>query len=68
MNNLNESLKLLLFDCDMVSLSELLNILQGNLLHQENIELYKKVNLICQENMEMNKKVPLVASLLTKLN
>lgn len=39
----------------MMSVFEIL--LQGNLLHQENIELYKKVNLIHQENMEMNKKV-----------
>lgn len=31
--------------------------LQGNLIHQENIELYKKVNLIRQENVELKKKV-----------
>lgn len=35
----------------------LLFLLQGNLIHQENIELYKKVNLIRQENMELYKKV-----------
>lgn len=32
-------------------------MLQGNLLHNENVELYKKVNLIRQENMELYKKV-----------
>lgn len=31
--------------------------MQGNLIHQENVELYKKVNLIRQENMELYKKV-----------
>lgn len=30
---------------------------QGNLIHQENVELYKKVNLTRQENMELYKKV-----------
>ncbi|KAK0577209.1 hypothetical protein LWI29_029632 [Acer saccharum] len=30
---------------------------KGNLIHQENVELYKKVNLIRQENMELYKKV-----------
>ncbi|PSS19680.1 MADS-box transcription factor [Actinidia chinensis var. chinensis] len=28
----------------------------GSLIHQENVELYKKVNLISQENGELNKK------------
>ncbi|KAK9110779.1 hypothetical protein Sjap_018839 [Stephania japonica] len=31
--------------------------MQGILIHQENMELYKKVNLIRQENMELYKKV-----------
>lgn len=31
--------------------------LQGSLVHQENVELYKKVNLIRQENVELYKKV-----------
>lgn len=31
--------------------------LQGNLLHQKNMELCKKLNQICQENMELKKKV-----------
>lgn len=31
----------------------LLFLFQGNLIHQENVELYKQVNLIWQENMEM---------------
>ncbi|MBA0747291.1 hypothetical protein Gogos_004215, partial [Gossypium gossypioides] len=31
--------------------------LQGNIIHQENVELYKKVNLIRQENNELYKKV-----------
>jgi len=31
--------------------------LQGNLMHQENMELCKKVNLIHQENTELYKKV-----------
>ncbi|PIA51926.1 hypothetical protein AQUCO_01000058v1 [Aquilegia coerulea] len=30
---------------------------KGNLIHQDNMELYKKVNLIRQENMELYKKV-----------
>ncbi|CAN1249298.1 Agamous-like MADS-box protein AGL16 [Linum perenne] len=30
---------------------------KGNLLHQENIELYKKVNVLRKENTELNKKV-----------
>ncbi|KAK3015119.1 hypothetical protein RJ639_006082 [Escallonia herrerae] len=32
-------------------------LLQGCLIHQENIELHKKVNLIRQENRELQKKV-----------
>ena len=32
-------------------------LVQGNLIHQENVELYKKVNLIRQENMDLYKKV-----------
>lgn len=32
-------------------------ILQGSLIYQENMELYKKVNFIRQENMELYKKV-----------
>ncbi|CAL5372610.1 unnamed protein product [Camellia sinensis] len=32
-------------------------LIVGNLIHQENVELYKKVNLIHQENMELYKKV-----------
>lgn len=31
--------------------------LQGGIIHQENIELYKKVNLVHQENTELHKKV-----------
>lgn len=31
--------------------------LQGNLLHHENIELYKKVNIIRQENTHLQKQV-----------
>ncbi|KAK6241263.1 hypothetical protein SCA6_006652 [Theobroma cacao] len=31
--------------------------LQGHLIHQENLELYKKVDLIRQENTELQKKV-----------
>ncbi|KAI5588931.1 hypothetical protein POPTR_005G150501v4 [Populus trichocarpa] len=30
---------------------------KGNLIHQENMELYKKANLICHENQELYKKV-----------
>lgn len=30
-------------------------MLQGQEIHQENVELYKKVNLIRQENMELYK-------------
>lgn len=33
----------------------LILLLQGNLIHQENIELYKKVNLIRQEYTELQK-------------
>ena len=32
-------------------------LLQGNLIYQENVELYKKVNLIHQEKMELLKEV-----------
>ncbi|KAL3814364.1 hypothetical protein ACJIZ3_015632 [Penstemon smallii] len=32
-------------------------LLQGNLIHQENIEMYQKVNLLHQENAELRKKV-----------
>lgn len=32
-------------------------LLQGNLLHHENIELCKKVNIIHQENLQLQKKV-----------
>ncbi|CAA3015347.1 MADS-box transcription factor 23 isoform X1 [Olea europaea subsp. europaea] len=31
--------------------------LKGNLIHQENVDLYKKVKFIQQENMELHKKV-----------
>lgn len=31
--------------------------MQGNIVHEENIELYKKVNLLRQENVELYKKV-----------
>lgn len=31
--------------------------MQGNLIHQENLELHKKVNLIRQENTELQTKV-----------
>lgn len=31
---------------------------QGRLIHQENLELYKKINMIRQENMELYKEVP----------
>ncbi|RVW75773.1 Agamous-like MADS-box protein AGL16 [Vitis vinifera] len=30
---------------------------KGSLIHQENIDLYKKVDLIRQENMELQKKI-----------
>lgn len=33
------------------------NLLQGNLMHQENIELYKKVSLVSQENAGLQTKV-----------
>ena len=39
------------------SLNVFFYFLQGNLIHQENMELYKKVNLIRQENNELKKKV-----------
>jgi hypothetical protein len=32
-------------------------LLQGNLVHQENIELYKKVDLFGKENAEVKNKV-----------
>lgn len=32
-------------------------MLQGTIIHQENVELYKKVNLVRQENVELHKKV-----------
>ncbi|CAI0548418.1 unnamed protein product [Linum tenue] len=32
-------------------------LLQGNLIHQENVELYKKVTLLRKENVELHKKV-----------
>lgn len=34
-----------------------LHFCQGNIIHQENVELYKKVNLMRKENMELYKKV-----------
>lgn len=37
-------------DCLLISL-------QGSLIHQENIELRKKLDLICQENTELRRKV-----------
>ncbi|XP_020110743.1 MADS-box transcription factor 23-like isoform X1 [Ananas comosus] len=44
--------------CDACQSANLAMVsLQGSLIHQENIELYKKVNLIRQENMELYKKV-----------
>lgn len=45
--------------CPSLLLKQLyLNVcVQGNLIHQENVELYKKVNLTRQENMELYKKV-----------
>lgn len=39
--------------------------MQGSLVHQENMELYKKISLIRQENAELYKKV---ASMLDKEN
>ncbi|KAB2617288.1 MADS-box transcription factor 23-like [Pyrus ussuriensis x Pyrus communis] len=36
----------------------ILIVLNNNLIHQENVELYKKVNLIHQENVELSKKPP----------
>lgn len=42
-------------------------ILQGDIIQQENEELYKKVNLICQENMEL-KKVLVWMAIETKNN
>lgn len=30
---------------------------QGNLIHEENMDLYKKVNFLRQENTELHKKV-----------
>lgn len=35
----------------------LIYYVQGSLIHQENVELYKKVNLIRQENIELYNKV-----------
>lgn len=35
----------------------LLFSLQGNLIHQENMELYGKINIMHQENIELHKKV-----------
>lgn len=32
-------------------------LLQGSLIQNENLELYKKINLIRQENMELHRKV-----------
>lgn len=40
-------------DVDWASLT----LLQGNHFHQENMELYKKINLLVQENAELQKKV-----------
>lgn len=31
--------------------------MQGHLIHQENLELYKKMNLFREENTELQKKV-----------
>ncbi|KAL5075980.1 hypothetical protein RYX36_014964, partial [Vicia faba] len=30
---------------------------QGDIIHQENVELYQKVNLICQDKMKLKKKI-----------
>jgi len=38
-------------------LTGLMVYLQGSLVHQENMELYKKLNLIQQENVELYNKV-----------
>ena len=46
-----------LFSLFFINLIFFLYVLQGNLIHQENVELYKKVNLIRQENTELKKKV-----------
>lgn len=32
-------------------------LFQGNVFHQENVELYKKVDLMRKENLELQKKV-----------
>lgn len=34
-----------------------LTLFQGNVIHQENGELYKKVDLMRKENLELQKKV-----------
>lgn len=31
--------------------------LQGSLVHQENMELYRNINIMCQENTELHRKV-----------
>lgn len=33
--------------------------LQGNMVHQENMELHKQINIVRQENTELYKKVHL---------
>lgn len=35
----------------------LIDVLQESSIHQENIELHKKVSQMCQENKELRKKV-----------
>lgn len=40
------------FDC-----TDFLFELQGSVMHQENIELYNKVNLLHQDNIELRRKV-----------
>jgi len=42
-------------------------ILQGDIIHQENVELYRKVNLNCQENMKLKKKVLVCMAIETKI-
>lgn len=42
---------------DFIILTVSVRWLQGSLVHQENMELYKKISLIHQENAELYKKV-----------
>lgn len=54
---INTRISLLVLHLSYAKEMPLLTSMQGNLICQENKELYKKVNLIRQENIEMQKKV-----------